>query len=41
MLTFAFANEMVEKVKIRGLHDQVLGQVLKRFPQAGVDKDWL
>ncbi len=41
MLTFAFANEMVEKVKIKSLHDQVLAQVLKRFPQDGVDKGWL
>jgi Fe-S cluster assembly protein SufD len=41
MLTFAFANEMVEKVKIKDLHDQVLAQVLKRFPQEGIEKDWL
>lgn len=41
MLTFAFANEMVEKVKINSLHDQVLAQVLERFPQEGVNKDWL
>jgi Fe-S cluster assembly protein SufD len=41
MLTFAFANEMVDKVKIRGLHDRVLEQVLARFPQQGVNKEWL
>lgn len=41
MLTFAFANEMVEKVKIRSLHDKVLEQVLERFPQEGVENDWL
>jgi len=41
MLTFAFANEMVDKVKIRGLHDMVLEQVLARFPQEGVNKEWL
>ncbi len=41
MLTFAFANEMVDKVKIRGLHDMVLEQVLARFPQQGVNKEWL
>lgn len=41
MLTFAFANEMVEKIKIKGLHDQVLEQVLSRFPQEGVAKEWL
>ncbi|MDO9424961.1 MAG: Fe-S cluster assembly protein SufD [Methylobacter sp.] len=41
MLTFAFANEMVDKIKIRSLHDRVLEQVLARFPQQGVDKEWL
>ena len=41
MLTFAFANEMVDKVKIRSLHDLVLGQLLMRFPQEGVSKEWL
>jgi Fe-S cluster assembly protein SufD len=41
MLTFAFANEMVDKVKVRSLHDKVLEQVLLRFPQEGVEKEWL
>jgi Fe-S cluster assembly protein SufD len=41
MLTFAFANEMVDKVKIKALHDQLLEQLLKCFPQTGVDKAWL
>ncbi len=41
MLTFAFANEMVDKVKIKGLHDMILAQVLMRFPQEGVNKEWL
>ncbi len=41
MLTFAFANEMVDKIKIKALHDSVLEQVLARFPQQGVNKDWL
>ena len=41
MLTFAFANEMVDKVKIKALHDVLLEQLLKRFPQTGVDKAWL
>ena len=41
ILTFAFANEMVDKVKIKGLHDRVLEQVLIRFPQEGVEKSWL
>jgi Fe-S cluster assembly protein SufD len=41
MLTFAFANEMVDKVKIKSLHDKVLEQVLLRFPQEGVNQEWL
>ncbi len=41
MLTFAFANEMVDKIKIKSLHDRVLEQVLVRFPQEGVEKNWL
>ncbi|MFA5982535.1 MAG: Fe-S cluster assembly protein SufD [Methylococcaceae bacterium] len=41
MLTFAFANEMVDKVKLKTLHDVLLAQVLARFPQQGVDLEWL
>ncbi len=41
MLTFAFANEMVDKIKIKSLHDKVLEQVLMRFPQEGIEKSWL
>lgn len=41
MLTFAFANEMVEKIKLKSLHDKVLEQLLERFPQAGIQQDWL
>lgn len=41
MLTFAFANEMVDKITVRSLHDMVLEQVLERFPQEGVNKEWL
>ena len=41
MLTFAFANEMVEKVKIKALHDQILEQLLARFPQMGIQQEWL
>ena len=41
MLTFAFANEMVEKIKLKALHDQILAEVLTRFPQAGISQDWL
>ncbi|MBS3955658.1 MAG: Fe-S cluster assembly protein SufD [Methylomicrobium sp.] len=41
MLTFAFANEMVNKLTIKSLHDLVLTQVLERFPQQGISIDWL
>lgn len=41
MLTFAFANEMVDRIKLKGLREVVLGQLLERFPQAGVDQSWL
>jgi Fe-S cluster assembly protein SufD len=41
MLTFAFANEMVGKIDIKGVHDRVLEQLLARFPQQGIDKEWL
>lgn len=41
MLTFAFANEMVDKIKLDSLHDAVLAHVLARFPQQGISKDWL
>ncbi|PKM10721.1 MAG: Fe-S cluster assembly protein SufD [Gammaproteobacteria bacterium HGW-Gammaproteobacteria-3] len=41
MLTFAFANEMVDKITLKNLHDKVLEQVLARFPQQGVNKEWL
>lgn len=41
MLTFAFANEMVDKITVKSLHDLVLTQLLARFPQEGVDKEWL
>ena len=41
LLTFAFANEMVDKIRIRELHDLVLGELLQRFPQQGIEKAWL
>ena len=41
MLTFAFANEMVNKINIPALHDLVLTEVLKRFPQQGIEQGWL
>jgi Fe-S cluster assembly protein SufD len=41
MLTFAFANEMVEKIRLAGLRTQVQEQLLNLFPQAGIRRDWL
>ncbi len=41
ILTFAFANEMVNKINIPALHDLVLAEVLKRFPQQGIEQDLL
>lgn len=41
MLIFAFANALVDKIQIKSFHDQVLGLLLQRFPQEGVDKEWL
>ncbi len=41
LLTFAFANEMVKKIDLGILHDKVLEQLLKRFPQQGVEMEWL
>ncbi|MCK5830816.1 MAG: Fe-S cluster assembly protein SufD [Methylococcales bacterium] len=41
ILTFAFANEMVDKIKVESLHEKLLLQLLQRFPQEGVEKSWL
>ncbi len=41
ILTFAFANEMADKVKIESLREKLLEQLLEKFPQAGVEKTWL
>ncbi len=41
MLTFAFANEMVEKVNNKALYKQILAKVLEKFPQKGIEADWL
>ncbi|WP_045225827.1 Fe-S cluster assembly protein SufD [Methyloterricola oryzae] len=41
MLTFAFANEMVEKIPLPGLKVQVQEQLLNLFPQSGIRRDWL
>lgn len=41
ILTFAFANEMVNKINIPELHNLVLAEVLKRFPQQGIEQSLL
>jgi len=41
MLTFAFANEMIEGIDFEPLRMAVLEELLKRFPQAGMKKEWL
>ena len=41
ILTFAFANEMIDKVEVKSLRDILLAQLLKRFPQDGIDQAWL
>jgi Fe-S cluster assembly protein SufD len=41
MLTFAFANEMIEHIPFEPLRLAVLDELLKRFPQAGMKKEWL
>jgi len=41
MLTFAFANEMVEKIGLEVLRGQVQGHLLDLFPQTGIRRDWL
>lgn len=41
MLTFAFANEMVERINFKPLRLAVLDELLERFPQAGMKKEWL
>ncbi len=41
MLTFAFANEMVEKLDFDAFKKQVLMQLLAHFPQSGIVKEWL
>ncbi len=41
MLTFAFANEQVEKIELADLKLLVQEQLLKQFPQEGIEKEWL
>lgn len=41
MLTFAFANDMVDKVDVDGFKTLVLEQLLAHFPQTGIVREWL
>ncbi len=41
MLTFAFANEMVEKIVLESLRGRVQEHLLNLFPQTGIRRDWL
>lgn len=41
MLTFAFANEMVEKIRLDSLRQQVQAALLAALPQADIRGDWL
>lgn len=41
MLTFAFANEMVEKIGLDSVRADAQTRLLRAFPQAGIRKDWL
>ncbi len=41
MLTFGFANEMVEKIRHEGLRHQVRELLLANLPQANIRGDWL
>ena len=41
MLTFAFANEMVEKISLESLRGRVQEHLLNLFPQTGIRRDWL
>lgn len=41
VLTFAFANEMVERISIPCLRSLVQSKLLDRFPQANIRKEWL
>jgi Fe-S cluster assembly protein SufD len=41
MLTFAFANEMVEKIRLSSLKRLVQSELLSFLPQSDIRKDWL
>jgi Fe-S cluster assembly protein SufD len=41
MLTFAFANAMVDGIRLKGFRELAQDALLSLFPQAGIRKDWL
>jgi len=41
MLTFAFANEMVEKIRLNSLKNLAQSELLSFLPQSDIRKDWL
>ncbi|MGH8477818.1 MAG: Fe-S cluster assembly protein SufD [Methylococcales bacterium] len=41
MLTFAFANEMVDKITSQALRSVVQNELLARLPQTDIRKEWL
>lgn len=41
MLTFAFANAMIEKIALQSLRGHAREQLLTLFPQTGIRRDWL
>ena len=41
MLTFAFANEMVEKIRLQGLRLLIQRELLGALPQSAIRKEWL
>ncbi len=41
VLTFAFVNEMVERISIPCLRSLVQSQLLDRFPQSNIRREWL
>ena len=41
MLTFAFANEMVDKIDLSDFKALILLELFKHFPQKGIVREWL
>jgi Fe-S cluster assembly protein SufD len=41
MLTFAFANEMVDKIKVSSFKKYILALLLQKFPQGSIEQEWL